>query len=351
MTNMIETYAAERGMTAEGLRAVAKASVFKYCEAVLVTDSQIEALIAQAKALGADPINGEIRAVLDERGAARFYLTVDGYLRAANEHPQMDGLEIILAPREEWTEIQSVEPTQPSVSCPAWVAVRIYRKDRRIPFEVREYLDECRIAPVISKSGTFINSQWMKTPKRLLINKAVCTAVRFAFGIGGAFADEADENRRTEPDAQNTEKKEPAQTTKPARTKKAAEAQEAKSETQAHAAEAEPDAPAKETPDEAPAQTPKESAPQPEKAEEKTPDNAATAEEQAEVSEEEENRRIEERKHRVDKLVDEVIARMKAGKATLEQAQNWAQKFPSFTPVERSAVLGRIAMAAVAAAQ
>lgn len=338
---LIDTFAAERGISSETVKSVVRQSAFRYVKPVLVTDRDIEGLIAQAKALGVDPLSGEIRAALNG-SSVRFYLTADGYLSIANSHPQMDGLELLFPPREEWTQVRQLDGK--TVTCPEWVGAKIYRKDRKVPYEVREYLDEAPVAPVIGANGVFVDSQWQKTPKRLLINKAVSTAVRFAFGVSGTLSEDESEVSDAAPEkpAEKPKKAEPSAKAQSADAVKAEETSEAKkAEPQPAAEEMKPAAQPAPAPQSG--ASPKEAEPEPAGEKKSEPQDGAADR----AASDEKAKAV--RKAKVDGIVDEVIGRMKSGKATLEQAQKWASEFKFFTEHERTAALGRIAMAAVAA--
>lgn len=147
-----------------------------------VTDEQMMALLVVADQYGLNPFTKEIYAYND-KGAIVPLVSLDGWLRIINEHPQFDGMEFDYA--DEWE-------TQPrGKPCPEWIECRIFRKDRSRPTIVREYLDECYQAPRGEKA---FDGPWQNVTKRFLRHRAIIQCGRVAFGFAGLS--DADDHQR-----------------------------------------------------------------------------------------------------------------------------------------------------------
>ena len=127
-----------------------------------VSNEQLMALVIVAEQFGLNPFTRELYAFPDGGGIVPM-ISVDGWIRIVNEHPQFDGIEFEATPEE--------------------VTARIYRKDRTHPIVVTEYMTECKrdVAP------------WKTHPRRMLRHKAMIQCARLAFGFGGIYdQDEAE---------------------------------------------------------------------------------------------------------------------------------------------------------------
>lgn len=142
---------------------VLKATAFKG----QVSDAQMSALLIVAGQYGLNPWTKEIFAFPDPQNGIVPVVSVDGWSRIINEHPQYDGIEFEL----------SGSGNDMAMTC------RIYRKDRSRPTAVTEYLEEC-------KRDT---KPWRSHPRRMLRHKAEIQCARLAFGFAGIHdADEAE---------------------------------------------------------------------------------------------------------------------------------------------------------------
>lgn len=138
------------------------------CGAEKLTKEQFAAFLLVAHEHGLNPITREIFAFPGKSGIVPV-VSVDGWLRIINTHPQMDGFEI--------EEIFGAEKKIEAVN------VKIYRKDRRFPISLTEYMAEC-------DRGTDV---WKKWPTRMLRHKALIQCARYAFGFAGIYdQDEAE---------------------------------------------------------------------------------------------------------------------------------------------------------------
>jgi len=148
------------GVSAPTLQKTLLNTVFKGA-----SEAEFIALVIVANAYNLNPLLKEIYAFQAKGGGIIPYVSVDGWVRIINEHPQFDGLEFndIVDEKGELYAIESV----------------IYRRDRSRPIKVTEYLDECR--------GT--GPAWQKTPKRMLRHRALMQGGRYAFGFSGIYGD------------------------------------------------------------------------------------------------------------------------------------------------------------------
>jgi phage recombination protein Bet len=141
------------------------------------SDHELLALAVVANAYSLNPLLKEIYAFPSKGGGLAPIVSIDGWIRITNDHPQFDGIEF---------EYQDGPDGKP-ISCTA----TIYRKDRTRPARVTEYFSECA-------RGT---EPWKQFPRRMLRHKALKECSRIAFGFSG-ITDE-DEARDIERNAQS----------------------------------------------------------------------------------------------------------------------------------------------------
>lgn len=138
------------------------------------SDEQMMALLVVANQYQLNPFTKEIFAFEDKHKGIVPVVSVDGWTRIINSHPQIEALEF------EYGEDDEAGP---------WVECIITRKDRTKAVRVREYLGECR-----RETGP-----WKSHPRRMLRHKALIQAARVAFGFGGIYdQDEAEHIREVD---------------------------------------------------------------------------------------------------------------------------------------------------------
>lgn len=141
-----------------------------------VRAEQITAFLMVAKEYKLNPITKEIYAFPAKGGGVQPIVSIDGWLKIINSHPDFDGMEF----RDTLDDSGNLT----AVTC------RIYRKDRTHPVEMTEYMDEC-------KRNT---DPWRQWPNRMLRHKATIQAARYAFGFSGiADPDEAERSADIRP--------------------------------------------------------------------------------------------------------------------------------------------------------
>lgn len=106
-----------------------------------------------------NPFTKEIYAFPAKGGGIVPIVSVDGWLKLANRHPQFDGMEC--------------KVSGDGQTC----TVTIWRKDRAHAFSWTEYLEEARRQ----------TEPWKQMPRRMLANRTMCQAIRRAFSISGVY--------------------------------------------------------------------------------------------------------------------------------------------------------------------
>ena len=131
------------------------------------TREEFAAFLLVAKEHRLNPITREIYAMKRKGGGLVPVVGVDGWARLANDHPAFDGMEF---------ESEHDGDKLLSTTC------RIYRKDRRQPIAVTEYLSEC-----------IRDTEPWKMRHRMLRHKAMIQCARYAFSFAGIYdPDEAE---------------------------------------------------------------------------------------------------------------------------------------------------------------
>ncbi len=123
------------------------------------SNEELVALTVVANEFGLNPLVKEIYAFPAKGGGIVPVVSIDGWLRIINEHPQMDGIE--------------ATPVMDDGKLTAYTC-SIHRKDRTYPTVVTEYLSECKR-----------NTDPWKMEHRMLRHKAVMQCARIAFGFSG----------------------------------------------------------------------------------------------------------------------------------------------------------------------
>lgn len=170
------------GVDPDKLLATLKATAFRQRDNKPITNEQMAALLVVADQYGLNPFTKEIFA-FEDKGAIIPVVSVDGWLRIINDHSQLDGLEFRYA--EQMLHLDGAK------ECPAWCEIIINRSDRSKPIVVREYLDECYVAP---RGQNKIAGPWQSHTKRMLRHKTLIQGSRIAFGFSGIY--DEDEARR-----------------------------------------------------------------------------------------------------------------------------------------------------------
>ena len=107
-----------------------------------------------------DPFADEISIHQYEDGHWQAFITIDGWSKLINSHPAFSGISFT-----ESTELVNEMPT--------WMGCAIYRNDRVVPIEVKEYLCEIKTE----------HSIWKDMPRRMLRHRVLAQCARLAFGV------------------------------------------------------------------------------------------------------------------------------------------------------------------------
>ena len=133
------------------------------------TNEQFISFLAVANEYNLNPMTREVYAFPSKGGGIQPIVSIDGWLKIINSHPQFDGMIFQDTTDEDGNLI--------AITC------RIFRKDRTHPTEATEYMAECRRN----------TEPWQKWPRRMLRHKATIQAARYAFGLAGIIdPDEAE---------------------------------------------------------------------------------------------------------------------------------------------------------------
>ena len=163
--NALEAMAARLEVSASGLKDTLWNTVFAGCR----SDAEFMMLVLVSNELELNPMKKEIYAFPVKGGGIMPMVSIDGWIRIMNRHPQFDGIEFEYTIGENG-KVDAIESI-------------IYCKDRKHPVKTIEFMDEC----------VRNTEPWNKSPRRMLRHRALIQGVRIAFGITGAIA-EGDEN-------------------------------------------------------------------------------------------------------------------------------------------------------------
>lgn len=176
-TELVTQMASTQGMEAKAY----ETTVRETCGCSGATNEQFWAFLLVAREYGLNPLVKEIYAFPSKAGGVTPIVSIDGWLRMANDHEAFDGL----------TFEDKLDANGNLVA----ITARVHRKDRAHPSEVTEYLAEC-------KRNT---DPWKQWPARMLRHKAAIQAIRYGLGFSG-IADPDEGERMLPPSPQQTVK-------------------------------------------------------------------------------------------------------------------------------------------------
>ena len=186
--SLVAKFANRFNLESGNLLATLKATAFRQRDGSVPSNEQMAALLVVADQYDLNPFTREIFAFQDREGIVPV-VSVDGWTRIINSHPNLDGIEF------RWSEDMTTPPG--GKPCPEWCEVLIYRKDRNRPTVVREYLDEVYRPPFKGqKQGRAfeVSGPWQTHTKRMLRHKALIQGSRVGFGFAGIY--DEDEAKR-----------------------------------------------------------------------------------------------------------------------------------------------------------
>jgi phage recombination protein Bet len=129
------------------------------------TNEELLAFVVTANQYDLNPFTKEIYAFPGRSGGITPVVSVDGWIKLMNRHPQFDGIQF---------------RTDDVDGKPFSVTATIYLKDRSRPVEITEFFSECNRA----------TEPWKVNPRRMLRHKALIQCARVAFGFSGITDEE-----------------------------------------------------------------------------------------------------------------------------------------------------------------
>lgn len=139
-----------------------------------VTNDQFVSFMAVANEYQLNPLTKEIYAFPAKGGGIQPIVSIDGWLKIINGHPDFNGM--VFEDIREGSELIAI-------TC------KIFKKGIEHPVTVTEYMAECKQPN---------KEPWQKWPSRMLRHKAAIQAGRYAFGLSGIIdPDEADRYKET----------------------------------------------------------------------------------------------------------------------------------------------------------
>lgn len=178
--SVIQDMADRFNMEREAFEAVIKQTVMP--AKIAVKNEEFVAFLSVASEYKLNPLTKEIYAFPAKGGGIMPIVSIDGWARIINDHPQYDGAQF-----EDIIEDGKIV----AIKC------TMFRKDRSQPINVTEYLSECSRP----------TEPWNKWPARMLRHKALIQAARYAFGFSGIY--DKDEAERINEVKDVTPKQEP----------------------------------------------------------------------------------------------------------------------------------------------
>lgn len=173
--SITQTMANRFGMESDTFLATLTATVFSKG----MSREEQAAFLIVADQYHLNPVTREIYSMPKKGGGIIPVVSIDGWVRMCNEHPQFDGLEF---------EDHHDGDVLISTTC------RIFRKDRTHPIAVTEYFTEC-----------YRDTDPWKMKHRMLRHKSLIQCARYAFGFAGIYdQDEAERFAATEADRQQS---------------------------------------------------------------------------------------------------------------------------------------------------
>ena len=129
------------------------------------TNEEMLSFVVVANQYGLNPFTREIYAFPARNGGIQPVVSVDGWIKMMNSHPQFNGIQF---------------STEDKDGKPFSVTATIHHKERSHPVEVTEYFSECNRH----------TEPWKVNPRRMLRHKALIQCARVAFGFSGITDEE-----------------------------------------------------------------------------------------------------------------------------------------------------------------
>lgn len=179
LDSIFEKMSVEYSIPSDEISTILRQTAFKEDEGKQpATAAEMKALLSVAEKYKLNPFIREIFAFRNKKGVLVPIVSVDGWIKIMNNHPQHNGFKFNYS--------KDMVTIGKSKKCFEWMEIEIYRKDREYPIPIREYLDECYVA----RSYT---SPWDTHTKRMLRHKDISQGVRVAYGVNDVYdLDEAE---------------------------------------------------------------------------------------------------------------------------------------------------------------
>jgi len=166
-TSLVVKIAQRFNVEPQKMLSTLKATAFRTSKEV--TNEQMMALLIVSDQYQLNPFTRELYAFPDERGGITPVVSIDGWDRIINSHPQVeDG--------PNFRESEDMLDHE-GKKVPAWIECTIKRRDRRSPTIIRERFKEC-----VRATGP-----WKSHPCRMLRHKAMIQCARIALGFSGIY--------------------------------------------------------------------------------------------------------------------------------------------------------------------
>jgi len=145
------------------------------------TDEQVMALLIIAVEHRLNPLLGELAPRI-QFGQVKPVIPIDGWIKLANGHSQLDGI------TTEYLYIDGRTAAAGDKELPLACRCTIYRKDRKHPVIAEEWMSEC----------VRDTDPWKQHPRRMIRHKAIAQCARIAFGFAFQDAEELAEDAEFE---------------------------------------------------------------------------------------------------------------------------------------------------------
>ncbi len=199
-TSLIQRFADRYGVAANKLLGTLKLTAFNQFTAP--PDEQLIPFLIVAEQHNLNPFTREIFALKARDGNAIPVVSVDGWAKIINSHPEFRGVEFQYSER-------SIQLPGLEQEVPEWIECTIHRADRDVATSIREYMAEVYREPT-TKTGQDgksreIRGPWQTHPSRFLRHKSFIQCGRLSFGFAGIF--DADEAERIDEATRSTKPK------------------------------------------------------------------------------------------------------------------------------------------------
>ena len=178
---IVVSMAEKFGVDEAQLLATLKATAFRQSGDNVITNEQMHALLIVANQYNLNPFTKEIYAFPDYKsGGIVPVVSVEGWNRIANENPMFNGVDFKYSK-------EAVKYEDANSPVHTWIEAILYRKDRKRPIHIREYVDECYKPVYVDQWGNAKPGPWQTHPKRMLRHKTLIQCYRVGFGFVGIY--------------------------------------------------------------------------------------------------------------------------------------------------------------------